>query len=718
MSALGGVIAVFRCVTFRRCDPIPFLTPLPASASSEFPLVAGPILTRELTIRPRRRQFYVARAMYVLVLLLLMCTAWLVVTGTQYIRDVGDSARFGMAWFQIAAPLQALVGFFAAAVIAAGSVCQEKDRRTLDLLLMTELTNRELVLGKLLGSLVTFFSMLTAGIPVFMLSALLGGISERQILLSFAVTAAGVLLGGAVGTLAAFWREKTFQALAVTIMALVLWLAVGEITAVGLLGRSWAGIDCRVWAVVFSPWQAVLEACRPVPDKSLSIFGLPPLAGFGLFSVAVFAIIAGIAVVQVRTWNLVPDALRRRLRPAELKALVDGLPAATQSSAQAATPAATHATPQDSLHATVQAATQVAAQASAVPAAAVEGPESHAASDWVSKWELRGRSNAVSEGLEADASPPVASASSAAANADTPSTPLARKSKVRHVWDNPVLWREVCTWAYGRKVLLVKGAYWTLFAAVAAALTLFQRPDAGFAILPAAVLVPLFLLSLILVNTQAVTSLTTERDAGTLDLILVSQVTPKEFIFGKLLGTLYNVKEVVLLPLLLCGYLYWQGRISAENCFYLILGLGVLYAFAAMLGLHSGLTYPSSRNAIAASLGTVFFLFIGVAVCMRVMLAFSGSFQAQLHPFLAFMIGGGAGLYLALGARNPSNAIAVASFVCPLATFYALTSLFLGQTHLAFLAITGAYGFATAAMLIPAVDEFDLATGRTSLDET
>lgn len=703
---VGGGSKISRRVTFRRRDPIPFSTRLPASASSESPLVAGPILTRELTIRPRRRQFYVARAMYVLVLLLLMCTAWLVVTGTQYIRDVGDSARFGMAWFQIAAPLQALVGFFAAAVIAAGSVCQEKDRRTLDLLLMTELTNRELVLGKLLGSLVTFFSMLAAGIPVFMLSALLGGISERQIFLSFAVTAAGVLLGGAVGTLAAFWREKTFQALAVTIMALVLWLAVGEITAAGLLGKSWAGIDCRIWAVVFSPWQAVLEACRPVPDVSLSIFGLPPLAGFALFSVIAFAIIAGIAVFQVRTWNLVPDVLRRRLRPTELKALVDGLPAAAPSTAPAAA------------QATAQSATQVATQGSAVPSVTVKVPEAYAPSDWVSKWELRGRSDAATEGLEADASPPVASASGAAVNADASSTPAARKSKVRHVWDNPVLWREVCTWAYGRKVLLVKGAYWTLFAAVAAALTLFPRPDVGFSILPAAVLVPLFLLSLILVNTQAVTSLTTERDAGTLDLILVSQVTPKEFIFGKLLGTFYNVKEVVLLPLLLCGYLYWQGRISAENCFYLILGLGVLYGFAAMLGLHSGLTYPSSRNAIAASLGTVFFLFIGVAVCMRVMLAFSGSFQAQLHPFLAFMIGGGAGLYLALGARNPSNAIAVASFVCPLATFYALTSLFLGQTHLAFLAITGAYGFATAAMLIPAVDEFDLATGRTSLDET
>ncbi|NMC20831.1 MAG: ABC transporter permease subunit, partial [Thermogutta sp.] len=475
-------------------------------------MVAGPILTRELTIRPRRRQFYIARAMYVLILLLLMCTAWLVVTGTQYIRDVGDSARFGMAWFQIAAPLQALVGFFAAAVIAAGSVCQEKDRRTLDLLLMTELTNRELVLGKLLGSLVTFLSMLAAGVPVFVLSALLGGISERQIFLSFAVTAAAVLLGGAVGTTAAFWREKTFQALAVTIMALVLWLALGEVVAAGLLGESWGGVECRVWAVAVSPWRAVLEACRPVPDASLSIFGLSPLGAFAVFSAAVFAVITGIAVLRVRTWNLVPDALRRRLGPAELKALVEGPAARTQAGL------------------------------------APDGTDTEAAageiSDWATKWETRGRAEASCETSEVGPSPGAVPSAGAAEDADAAATRTARKSaRVRHVWDNPVLWREVCTWAYGRKVLLVKGAYWAFFAGAAAALAVFQRPEAGFSILPAAVLVPFFLLSLILVNTQAVTALTSERDAGTLDIILVSQVTPKEFIFGKLLGTLYNVKE-------------------------------------------------------------------------------------------------------------------------------------------------------------------------------
>ena len=76
----------------------------------------------------------------------------------------------------------------------------------------------------------------------------------------------------------------------------------------------------------------------------------------------------------------------------------------------------------------------------------------------------------------------------------------------------------------------------------------------------ALVLLPLLLLSLVLVNAQAVTALTAERDTKALDLLLVSDLTPNEFIFGKLGGIFYNTKEIVLLPLVLCGYLGWEAR--------------------------------------------------------------------------------------------------------------------------------------------------------------
>ncbi len=285
--------------------------------------------------------------------------------------------------------------------------------------------------------------------------------------------------------------------------------------------------------------------------------------------------------------------------------------------------------------------------------------------------------------------------------------------RIRHVWNNPVVWREVRTWAYGRKMLLVRAAYLLLVALAAAGLHWMIRHEQLAAYAGgAAVLVPLAVLSLVLVNAQAVTSMTGERDAKALDLLLVTDLRPREIIFGKLGGVFYNTKEVVLAPMLLCAYLSYCGHLSAENLLYVCGGLAVLFVFVAVLGIHMGMIYANSRHAIALSLGTVFFLFGGVALCLRMILAFSGSFQAQLHPFLAFMIGGGLGLYVALGVRNPSTAIAVASFLCPLATFYAVTSALLGATLGVFLVVVAAYGFATAAMLVPAVYEFDVATGR------
>jgi hypothetical protein len=293
-----------------------------------------------------------------------------------------------------------------------------------------------------------------------------------------------------------------------------------------------------------------------------------------------------------------------------------------------------------------------------------------------------------------------------------------RTGRTRTVWDNPIIWREIRTWAYGGKILAIRLAYLSLFALAAGFIYLTARSgDAAGASHITAALASLFLLSLILVNAQAVTSLTSERDAKALDLLLVTDLTPKEIIFGKLGGVLYNTKEMICLPLLLCAYLWINKSISLENAIFLSVGLAVLYFFVSVLGIHAGITYANSGSAIAASLGTVFFLTVGVAACMRIMLAFSGSFQAQFVPFFAYMVLGGVGLYVVLGLRNPSAAIGVASFLCPFATFYAITSYFLGATLAMFLAMVAAYGFTTAAMLVPAIYEFDVAAGRTTIDE-
>ncbi|MFG0297381.1 MAG: ABC transporter permease, partial [Maioricimonas sp. JB045] len=290
------------------------------------------------------------------------------------------------------------------------------------------------------------------------------------------------------------------------------------------------------------------------------------------------------------------------------------------------------------------------------------------------------------------------------------------RKQARTVWNTPIIWREICTRAYGRKILLIKLAY--LVIAGLTLLTVMQTAsDAtmlGMLGQSAFAFVGLSILSLLLINAQAVTAFTSERDGQTLELLLVTEVTAPEFIYGKLGGILYNTKELIAVPLILLGWFLAQGQLTLENTIYVGLGFVTLSLFAAMLGLHAGLTYDNSRTAIANSLGTMFFLFVGIFICMVLMIEARASYEMQLIPFLVFILGGALGLWASLTHKNPSSAFLLASAVLPFCTFYAIASYLLGATLGVALFVVVAYGFTTIAMLVPAVSEFDVALGRTT----
>ncbi|MGL6197232.1 MAG: ABC transporter permease subunit [Thermoguttaceae bacterium] len=629
-------------------------------------MFVGPVFTREVTIAPRRPQTFIVRSAYGALLLLLVSTAWLVLTGTQLIQDTGDFARFACTLFLFLAPLQLVLTVFFSAMLAAGAVAQEKDRKTLLLLLLTRMTNSELVLGKLLASLLNVLVMIIISMPIFMLASLLGGVSYPQIIRVLLVTFFAALACGSLGSCVALSREKTFQALAVTVLILVLWFGLWEVVGLGILGEHFFGFSVKKLACAFSPWSAVITAARPAVDwigsnsspleKIQNLIG--PIQYFLAVCAAITVIINGIAIGMVRIWN--PS---RETRPG-----------------------------------TIEEDTWVKEE-----------------NEFEQLEELTQYGMPLTEIKQIEKSILTAETTITSEEKDH-SILSAEPGRIRHCWDNPVLWREICTRAYGKKKWIIRLAYLLFFGVCVLALNSILKANISVSIDQlGGPLVPLFLLSLFLVNAQAVTSLTSERDGGTLDLLLVSDITPKEFVYGKIGGVFWNMKEMVLLPLCVCGYLYWTG-IDPVPVSFLFLALLVFYAFVAIVGIHIGMQYTNTRSAVATSLGIIFFLFVGISTCMWIMVAFSGSFETQLQPFLAFMVGGSIGLYVTLGAKNPSKAIMLASFLLPVATFYSITSLLLGQYHLVFIAAVSAYGFTSAAMLIPAIDEFDVATGRTTAD--
>ncbi|QDU88312.1 ABC-2 family transporter protein [Pirellulimonas nuda] len=608
-------------------------------------MIIGPVFSREALTAPRRPKFFAVRTLMAAVLLGLVLTAWQVVVGSQQVSGPGELARFGATVFAQIAPLVLTVCILFSALLTAAAVSQEKDRKTLLLLLLSELTNSELVLGKLLASLLTVLVVIASTAPVLLAIGWLGGVSLEQVGRVLVVTVFSALAAGSLGSVLALWREKTFQALAMSALVIVLWSVGWEIVGSGALGERIAGVNAADAAAMASPWRAIRVAVAPGFGPNPPIARGPGstgeagpgalVAGFAAVSGAIVFLLNAVAILRVRVWN--PS---REARPRQES-------------------------------------------------------EEHSAGIFTSD-------SFASDSVES----PTQRASVHAA-----------PGKLRPVWNNPILWREVRTWAYGKKIIVVRLAYLAIFAlCVAGVVRELGAPQADGRTLPpiAAPLAPLLVVSVVLVNALAVTSITGERDAKALDLLLATDLTPKEIIFGKLAGAFYNAKEMILLPIALCCYLGWVGALGGENLAFMIVGLLAVDVFAAVLGLHAGMIYPNSQHAIATSIGTLLFLFLGVSFCMRMMVELSESFDKQLVPFLGFMAGGGLALFAALAWRNPSRAMMLACFSAPAATFYAITSFLLMNYSGVFLASIAACGFFTAAMLVPALAEFDVATGRTA----
>jgi ABC-type transport system involved in multi-copper enzyme maturation permease subunit len=583
------------------------------------------------------------RAAYLGGLWVLGLTAWQATVGWNRTATLGDMARFHVMLFQLLTlKVQLPLLLFFAALTAASAITQEKDRRTFVLLLLTDLRNYEIVLGKLLGSLLQIGLFLAGTVPFLALLLLLGGVAPHQVAQAVLVLAMAGLAAGSLGTLVALWRDKTFPALALTALFLVLYVCLVRALGVlpDLIGRFGAASEGSRWDIeAIQQWLDPFLALQSVLEPSEH--AVAPAYGFALVMLVLSVLLNLWSMVRLRVWNPSGEPIMQREAPSE-----------------------------------------------------AEDEEKDRA--------------------KAHAAPGLA----------------------RPVWANPILWREMRTRAYGRRPLLVKTAYALVLALVCyyAMAPVFLAGDRSII---AAVygLIPVGILSLLLVSAQAVTAITSERDTGALDLLLVTDLTPKEFIFGKLLGICYNTKEYLLPPFILAvlyGALQMlarpprnhpelRGSWNTEALFALIVGTLVLLAFVMVLGLHVALRVQNSRMAIINALGTVFFLTIGTAVCISLILI-NGRFEYQWTSFMLFIAAAIGGLWWVLNGERPSSALTLASLLCPVAVIYTVIDILVAKPGseetadplLPLLVIGGAFGFTVAAMLVPLISEFDVALGRTT----
>lgn len=224
--------------------------------------VRNPVFLREVRVRMRGWRTPGIIVLYVgllgLLAILIFAAAMQGSRPTGFAPEVGAVIYAALAMFQLVLLILAVPG------LAAGAIAGERERQTLDLLLVTRLSAAQVVVGKLLAATGFALLLMFASLPVFGLIFLFGGFSLSRLGLSAVVYVVTVLLLGAVSLYFSALYRRTQTAVVA---------AYGVVTTWTLLSPLFGALTYHVFFDEHPPlWGLIFAYTNPA-------FGLAAAAG-------------------------------------------------------------------------------------------------------------------------------------------------------------------------------------------------------------------------------------------------------------------------------------------------------------------------------------------------------------------------------------------------------------------------------------------------------
>ncbi len=282
----------------------------------------GPVLWYDLIRAARRSRFLWLRCAYACLLLFLLYTTF--ANRPHYgsemdVRHAG--AQMAANYFELFMVVQFVAVLLLTPAYVAGAVAEEKDRKTMDYLLATDLRNHEIVLGKLASRLANLTLVLLTGLPILSLLQFLGGIDPDLVLAGFAATAVTMLSLGSLSMLVSVVCKKPRNAIGMTYLALLAYFLISVLAIVlqfvrpdlMALGVGDITVKQLVDAINSGNIFFVLAAVKFAGGRGTLAQDLPGLLrGYVLFHGVAAAAACVTAVLRVRT-----VALRQASAPAK-----------------------------------------------------------------------------------------------------------------------------------------------------------------------------------------------------------------------------------------------------------------------------------------------------------------------------------------------------------------------------------------------------------------
>jgi len=222
----------------------------------------NPVLRREIKTSMRSWKNFLAIVIYLIVMLAIMAVFSFANSYSSIGIDLTQTNYFyvGLASIQLGFIL------FAAPALTASSISGERERQTLDLMLITKMKAISIVTGKLMASLSIIILMTVTAMPVFALMMNYGGVSLFQVVQVFLLFVLIACMVGSAGIFFSSLVKKTAVATMLTYIFVMFIFGVNFILGILYLNSISYSVDGVYKSI--NPFLVIL------------FFGTNPLVGF------------------------------------------------------------------------------------------------------------------------------------------------------------------------------------------------------------------------------------------------------------------------------------------------------------------------------------------------------------------------------------------------------------------------------------------------------
>ena len=189
------------------------------------PYLFGPILVRELRAAARRKRTFILRTGYLAVMTLILCVFWVSQRSSGYyppgfgdpsvdniVQQHYESSRLGRHFALTSLITQLVMLGLICPVLTCASISGERSAKTLGILMTTDLSVREIVMGKLASRTWVIALLIGLSLPVLLTARIMGGVSVLEIVALLLVTLTFSLFAASLGLLLSIVNKRSLTA--------------------------------------------------------------------------------------------------------------------------------------------------------------------------------------------------------------------------------------------------------------------------------------------------------------------------------------------------------------------------------------------------------------------------------------------------------------------------------------------------------------------------